>query len=82
MVKFFRICGVVFFLGVVVGFSLLMTSALTGSLSDALVGIGIAFASAAVGLLFIYAAELLERVRELEKKLGNTSEKAQKVDKH
>ncbi|MBQ8207609.1 MAG: hypothetical protein IJZ89_02630 [Clostridia bacterium] len=69
MSKFFRICGVLFFLGVVVGFCLIMSSAMSNSLADALIGIAAAFVSAALGLLFIYVAELLDRIRALEQKL-------------
>ena len=68
MPRFFRICGIVFFLGCVIGFCLVFASSGSGSLTDALLGILIAFLSSALGLLFIYAAELLERVKALEEK--------------
>ena len=68
MSKFFRICGVIFFLGCVIGFCLVFASAGSGSLADALTGLLIAFLSCSLGLLFIYAAGLLERVKALEEK--------------
>ena len=68
MPRFFRICGIVFFLGCVIGFVLLFSSSASKSLADALIGLLIAFLSCALGLLFIYAAELLERVKALEDK--------------
>ncbi len=68
MSKFFRISGIIFFLGCVIGFCLVFSSAGSGSLADAVLGLIIAFLSSALGLLFIYAAELLERVKALEEK--------------
>ncbi len=68
MPRFFRICGIVFFLGCVIGFCLVFSSAATESLADALSGLLIAFLSCALGLLFIYTAELLDRVKALEDK--------------
>lgn len=68
MPRFFRICGIVFFLGCVIGFCLVFSSSASGSLADALTGLLIAFLSCALGLLFIYAAELLDRVKALEEK--------------
>ncbi len=68
MPKFFRICGIIFFLGCVLGFCLVFSSAGSGSLADALAGLLISFLSCSLGLLFIYAAELLERVKALEEK--------------
>lgn len=68
MPKFFRICGIIIFLACVIGFCLVFSSAATGSLSDALFGLLIAFLSCAAGLLFIYTAELLDRVKALEEK--------------
>ncbi len=70
MSKFFRISGVIFFLGTVVGFFLMFSSAASDSLFDTVLGLLIAFSGAAMGLLFIYVAELLERVAHLEKALG------------
>lgn len=67
MAKFFRISGVIFFLGTVIGACLLFSSSGSGSLADAIIGIGTAFVSTALGLLFIYTAELLDRISALEK---------------
>ncbi len=69
MLRFFRISGIVFFLGCVIGFCLIFSSAGTKSLADALAGLVIAFISCALGLLFIYVAELLDRVKTLEDKI-------------
>lgn len=81
MPKFFRICGVIFFLGVVVGACLLFSSAGSGRLADALLGIAASFFSAALGLLFIYVAELLDRIAVLEKnQAGSKPEQKEGTD--
>lgn len=75
MARFFRISGVIFFLGCVIGFVLMFGSAGSGSLGDMVVGALLTFASIAIGLLFIYCAELLERIARLENELKSPKNK-------
>ncbi|MBQ8005437.1 MAG: hypothetical protein IJ303_03900 [Clostridia bacterium] len=73
MSKFFRICGVIFFLGAVCGFCLIFSAAASDSLLSIFAGSAIGFGSVSAGLLFIYTAELLERIAALEKKIEKLS---------
>ena len=68
MIKFFRICGIISFFGIIAGLSALCGSASANDLSGVITGISLAFSSFACGMLFLSVARLNERIEELESK--------------